>query len=246
MKNGTLRRWSQTVSTVKNSVARIWWVLAHELPPAGPGSKGRRRQAVAAKDNANGLVGAAHAEFGQFALNPTVSPAGVLASQAQDELAVLGDQTWTAAPGAACEQGRIARDEIAMPAQQGLGADEEANQVGRAGAGRDRRAGGDQPAASAAASPGPGGRRARAGGSGAPAGGRRPGDVDRPGPRGVGGRSRRGGREARSVIVAGAPELPSPVPRRCSVGSFLTGHPLALVQPGMYSDSIPIRSFRSG
>src|SRR5262249_41177283 len=131
MKNGTLRRWSQTVSTVKNSVARIWWVLAHELPPAGPGSKGRRRQAVAAKDNANGLVGAAHAEFGQFALNPTVSPAGVLASQAQDELAVLGDQTWTSAPGAACEQGPIARDEIAMPAQQGLGADEEANQVGR-------------------------------------------------------------------------------------------------------------------
>ncbi len=43
-------------------------------------------------------------------------------------------------------------------------------------------------------------------------------DVDRRGPRGVNGRSNRGGREARSVIVAVGPQLPSPVPCRAASG----------------------------
>jgi hypothetical protein len=47
-------------------------MLAEELPPSGPGSKRRRRQGMAAKDSANGLVGAAQAELEQFALDPTV------------------------------------------------------------------------------------------------------------------------------------------------------------------------------
>jgi hypothetical protein len=53
-------------------------MLAQELPPAGPGSKRRRWQAMAAEDTANGLVGAAHTELEKFALNATVAPARVL------------------------------------------------------------------------------------------------------------------------------------------------------------------------
>jgi hypothetical protein len=53
-------------------------VLAEKLPPAGPGSKGRRRHDMAAEESSNGLVGAAHAQLEQFALNPTVAPGGVL------------------------------------------------------------------------------------------------------------------------------------------------------------------------
>ena len=70
---------------------------------------------MAAEDSANGLVGATHAQLEQFALNPTVAPAGVLASQAQDELAALGGETGASEPGAAGEQGPPAPDEIEMP-----------------------------------------------------------------------------------------------------------------------------------
>jgi hypothetical protein len=57
---------------------------------------------------------------------------GLIASQAQDEQAALGGETGASAPGTAGEHGPPAPDEIAMPAQQGLGADEEA-EPGRAG-----------------------------------------------------------------------------------------------------------------
>jgi hypothetical protein len=107
-------------------------VLAEELAPAGPGSEGRRRHAMAAEDSANGLVGAAHAELEQFTLDPTVTPAGVLASQAQDGLAALGGEAGASAPWTAGEHCPSMPNEIAMPAHQGLSADEEA-EPGRAG-----------------------------------------------------------------------------------------------------------------
>jgi len=101
-------------------------MLTQELPPAGPGSTRRRWQAMTAEDTADGLVRAAHAELEQLALDPPVTPARVLPGQAQDQLSTLGDQTRASAPGAAGEQRPLAPDEIAMPAQQGLGADQEA------------------------------------------------------------------------------------------------------------------------
>ena len=88
---------------------------------------------MAAEDSANGLVGAAHAELEQFSLHPTVHPSGCSReSQAQAELAALGGETGASAPGTAGEHRPPAPDEIAMPAQQGLGADQEAD-PGRAG-----------------------------------------------------------------------------------------------------------------
>ena len=54
------------MSTVKIGGQDLVSVLPEELPPAGPGSKGRGRHAMAAEDSANGLVGAAHAEFEHF------------------------------------------------------------------------------------------------------------------------------------------------------------------------------------
>jgi len=50
----------------------------------------------------------------------------VFLGQAQDQLSALGDQTRTSAPGPASEEGPLAPDEIAMPAQHCLGANQEA------------------------------------------------------------------------------------------------------------------------
>jgi hypothetical protein len=70
-------------------------------------------------------VGAAHTELEQFALDPAVAPAGVLAGQAQDQLPTLGDQTGASAPGPAGEHRPLASDKIAMPARERLRADQE-------------------------------------------------------------------------------------------------------------------------
>jgi hypothetical protein len=78
-------------------------VLAQELPPGGPGSKRRGWRAVAVEDTADGLVGGAKAELEQFALDPPITPARVLAGEVQDERSALSDQTWTSARGAVCE-----------------------------------------------------------------------------------------------------------------------------------------------
>jgi len=49
----------------------------------------------------------------------------LLASQAQDELAARGGETGASKPGAAGEHRSLALEKVAMPAQQGLGADQE-------------------------------------------------------------------------------------------------------------------------
>jgi hypothetical protein len=114
--------------------------LGHAERP-GPGSPGplglrRLRRSGWARSGAGGRpwrrrtvrmvsLGAAHAELEQFALDPAVAPAGVLAGQAEDQLPALGDQTGASAPGPAGAHRPLAPDEIAMPAQERLRADQE-------------------------------------------------------------------------------------------------------------------------
>jgi hypothetical protein len=86
---------------------------------------------VAAEESANGLVGAAHAEVEQLALNPAIAAAAVLASQAQDESrrsvarpgrpsrgrrANRAHLRWTRSP---CQRNRSGADEDAEPSRAG-------------------------------------------------------------------------------------------------------------------------------
>ena len=64
-------------------------VLADELPPGAMAATGSGREAVAAEQASNGEVGAAPAELEDLALDTTVAPARVLASDAEDQLAEL-------------------------------------------------------------------------------------------------------------------------------------------------------------
>jgi hypothetical protein len=91
----------------------------------------RRVKAMAAEDSANGLVGAGHADLEQFALNPTVASAGVLASQAQDELAALGGETGASEPGRRANRAHLRRTRSRCQRDRVWGLTRKQNQVGR-------------------------------------------------------------------------------------------------------------------
>jgi hypothetical protein len=94
---------------------------------------------VAAKDRADSEVGAAVAESQQFVLDAAVAPAGVLASEAEDELVELGGSQ-AASAGTTAVGCPPAADEIAVPAEVGLGAGQE----GEPGRPREDAAGGGE------------------------------------------------------------------------------------------------------
>ena len=78
-----------------------------------------------AQDLGHAQVGDLKAEHEGFALDPTISPVGVLAGEAEDQGPELQVRRavaprWTPAVG-----GPFASDEVAMPSEQGLRAGEQ-------------------------------------------------------------------------------------------------------------------------
>jgi hypothetical protein len=125
MKNSTLSRRSQTVSTVKQVAGDdLCGLLAQERPPCCARRPWGRVEPVAVECGADRGCCNAHAEALEFSLDALVAPAGVLLSQADDQLLEVLVEC-----GAAWSTMRVgpgAGDQTAMPAQQRLRPDEEA------------------------------------------------------------------------------------------------------------------------
>jgi hypothetical protein len=94
---------------------------------------------MTAEDGANRGCRDPHPEVQQFSLDALVAPAGILLGEAEDEL--LDVLVERGSPGSASWVGPGARDEAAVPAQQGLRLHQEA---GPAGPGQDAADGGEQ------------------------------------------------------------------------------------------------------
>jgi hypothetical protein len=100
-------------------------VVAQEGPPGARPSPalGSRWHAVAPEDGADGRASCAVAELDQLPLDPEIAPGGVLLSQADDERIDVGRDGRPPARTTAAERPR-ATDQLAVPAQDGLGREE--------------------------------------------------------------------------------------------------------------------------
>jgi hypothetical protein len=78
---------------------------------------------VAPEDGADGRASGAAAELGQLPVDAEVAPGGVLLSQAEDERLDVGRDGRPSAHATAAERPR-APDQLAVPAQDGLGREE--------------------------------------------------------------------------------------------------------------------------
>jgi len=90
----------------------------------GPARRGSRIQALAEQDRPDGRGRDADAELQQLSADALVAPPGILGAKANDEGADLGVDRWPAgAPSPfVCP---ISADELPVPAEQGLGPDNE-------------------------------------------------------------------------------------------------------------------------
>jgi hypothetical protein len=94
-------------------------MLADKLAPRGVAAARSGREVVAAEQASDREVGAAPAKLEQFALDPAIAPARVLASQAEDQLIQLASECGPSARAGA--EGRpLASDELAVPAEERL------------------------------------------------------------------------------------------------------------------------------
>jgi hypothetical protein len=79
-----------------------------------------------AQDLGDAHVGDLKAELDGFALDPTISPAAVLAGEAEDQAAELQGRRAAAPRRASAIGGPFASDEVAMPSEQGFRLGEQA------------------------------------------------------------------------------------------------------------------------
>jgi hypothetical protein len=101
-------------------------VLTNEVAPADAGTLGSRADSVPPEDVANGEMRTGIAQLDQLALNASVAPPWVLASQAQNQLPNLRCQPRPTEPSPAARvQGPLPTDKLAVPTEQRLGSDEE-------------------------------------------------------------------------------------------------------------------------
>ena len=98
-------------------------LAADELAPGDAGSPARRPEPYLAKELANRRRRDAEPERGELARDPLIAPAGILAREAEDDLAGLGADRRS--PGLPCRIGPASRDKLAMPAQERVRRDEE-------------------------------------------------------------------------------------------------------------------------
>jgi hypothetical protein len=101
-------------------------MLPEEVAPADAGAPGSGADAVSTEDIANGEVRAVMTKLQQLALNAAITPARVLASQTQYQFLELGSQSGSteAAPGGSVPR-PPATNQLSMPPEQGLRADQE-------------------------------------------------------------------------------------------------------------------------
>jgi hypothetical protein len=98
-------------------------VLTDELAPGALAPAWGRQESVVPQDVAHGAVRAAAAQLQEFALDPAVSPPGVLAGKAHDQLLALGALPGSTAWWSPSVQRPLPTDQLSLPAQQRLGAD---------------------------------------------------------------------------------------------------------------------------
>ena len=95
-----------------------------ELGPRWSGPPGRGVDAGVVQDGPDGGGADLVAEAGEFAVDASISPGGVLGGQADDQGAQAGGDGWSAGSGRL--GGPAAGDELAVPAQDGGRGDEQA------------------------------------------------------------------------------------------------------------------------
>jgi len=100
-------------------------MLADKLGPGALATPRRRLEPVAAEDVADGAVGAAAAELEELALDPAIAPSRVLLGHLDDQLFPLGILADSAASWPARVECPLPADQLAVPAQQRLRADQE-------------------------------------------------------------------------------------------------------------------------
>ena len=131
IKKRTWRRWNQTVSTVKKSVASIAGrVLADELAPTAGSAAGSGWDALAAQDLGHAHVGDLVAELEHLALDSAIAPRWVLPSEPEGQLSPLAmaSRAWSwRAPG---KGGPLAANQLAMPPEEGLRPGQQGGQTG--------------------------------------------------------------------------------------------------------------------
>jgi len=103
-------------------------LLAQERPPGAVGSPWCRVEPVAAKRRTDRGGRDPHAEAEELAVDALVAPPGILVGEADDQLLDVAVQEWPA--GLAVRVGPGTGDQSSVPAQQGLGRDEEARPAG--------------------------------------------------------------------------------------------------------------------
>jgi hypothetical protein len=100
-------------------------VLADELAPGALAAPRRRRQAMAAQHSANGEVGTAMTQLQQLTLDAAIAPARILPAEAQDQLVELAGPCSIGLRRTASISRPLATDQLAMPAEEGLRADQQ-------------------------------------------------------------------------------------------------------------------------
>jgi hypothetical protein len=100
-------------------------VLADELAPGALAAAWGRQESVLAQDVAYGAVRAAAAHLQEFALDASVPPPRVLAGKMHDQLLALGALPGSTAWWSPSVQRPLPMDQLPVPAQQRLGADQE-------------------------------------------------------------------------------------------------------------------------
>jgi len=80
---------------------------------------------MAAQHSANGQVGAAMAQLQQLTLNTAIAPARILPCQAQDQLVEFAGPCSIVVRRTASISRPLATDKLAMPAEEGLRADQQ-------------------------------------------------------------------------------------------------------------------------
>jgi hypothetical protein len=117
------------VSTVKQVAGEdSGGLLAQERLPRRARPPWRGVQTVAAQGCADRGRGDLHAKPKQLTLDALVAPAGILPGQADNQLLRILIEQWT--PGSTTGIGPCTGDQAAVPAQEGLGLDDEAGPAG--------------------------------------------------------------------------------------------------------------------